>query len=197
MNDLIDVFKGIVIENCKNESFKYREWFVKDHLLIVEKLANELCAFYPEADKDIVNVLVWFHDFGKPIDEVNEREITRNEGCRVLREIGFSNDFIKKVLYTWELMEKKNDIDISKQPIEVQIISSADGGSHFVGKFYSSYFRDDPNESLESIEDRLEKKINKDWNNKIVLPELKKAFKERYKKALEIVGEYPDKLIDL
>lgn len=195
MKNLIDTFKNKVIENCKNENFKYRDWFVNDHLLIVEKLANELCDLYPNADRNIVNILVWFHDFGKPINENNEYETTLNEGRATLQNIGFSEEVINRVIELWKLMEKKEEIDISKQPIEVQIISGADGGSHFVGKFYSSYFRDDPEEKLEDIEARLKKKILKDWNKKMVLPELKKAFEQRYKRALEIVGEYPDKLM--
>lgn len=195
MEALINELKRRVIENCDNNDFKYREWFINDHLLIVERIANELCDFYPMVDRNIVNVLVWFHDFGKPIDEKNEYIVTKNEGAEVLGEIGFSEEFIEKVLNLWMLMEKKEELDISKQPIEVQIVSSADGGSHFVGKFYSSYFRDDPKESLESIEGRIKKKIIKDWEKKIVLPELKKAFEQRFSRALEIVGTYPEKFI--
>ena len=93
-------------------------------------------------------------------------------------------------------MEMKNEVDISKEAIEVQIVSTADGASHFVGKFHSTYFMDDSNEPLEKLEERISKKIKQDWDRKIVLPEVKKAFESRYLRALEIVGEYPDKFIN-
>ena len=73
--------------------------------------------------------------------------------------------------------------------------STADGASHFVGKFFPSYFHDSSTEGFKEIEQRLREKITKDWERKIVLPEIKEAFRERYIRALEIIGEYPDKFI--
>ena len=89
----------------------------------------------------------------------------------------------------------KNEIDLSKECIEVRIVSSADGASHFVGKFFSTYFHDEPDELIKNIEQRIKNKIRQDWGRKIVLPEVKQAFFDRYIMALEIVGEYPDKFI--
>ncbi len=189
-------FKEAVIKNCQSDTFPYREWFVDDHLAIVERIAMELCDKYPEADRDAVFALVWFHDFGKPIDEESEREITRTKGPETMTKLGFSTPFIEKVLALWERQEMKETIDISKEPIEVQIISTADGASHFVGKFFSSYFSDEPKESLKATVERLRAKMKKDWERKIVLPEAKAAFKHRYEHALEIVGEYPKKFLN-
>jgi putative nucleotidyltransferase with HDIG domain len=191
----INTFKNIVIKNSDNRNFAYQEWFIADHLLIVEKIAMELCDKYPEADREVVQALVWFHDFGKPIDEENEYEVTKTKGVEAMGEVGFPEEFIQKVLGFWLIMEKKNELDMAKQAIEVKIISTADGASHFVGKFYPSYFGDIPKESLESIQAKLKLKIDQDWNRKIVLPEVKEAFKERYNMAMEILGEYPEKFL--
>jgi hypothetical protein len=143
----------------------------------------------------VVSVLVWFHDFGKPLDENNEYETTKSVGVETLRKIGFSEEFIAKVLNAWIIMEQKNEIDISKQSIEVKIISGADGASHFVGKFYPSYFGDVPKVPLKETLRQLKSKIQKDWERKIVLPELKEAFKDRYDRAMEIIGIYPEKFL--
>ncbi len=191
----LEAFRQIVIANCDTENFEYREWFVIDHLAIVEKIAMELCEIYNDADKDVVSALVWFHDFGKPLDEKNEREITEKQGVATMRQIGFAPEFIEKVFTYWTRMELKNDIDLSKEAIETQIVSTADGASHFVGKFYPSYFRDDVTMSVPAIGKKIREKIKQDWERKIVLPEVKKAFKERYRQALEITGEYPDTFI--
>jgi HD superfamily phosphodiesterase len=191
----LNAFKHIVIDNCKNENFPYREWFVDDHLTIVERIAMELCDKHPEADKDAVFALVWFHDFGKSIDEENECETTKNRGVEAMRTVGLPEDFIQRVLKFWIRMEMKTEIDISNEDIEVQIVSTADGASHFVGKFYATYFTDDPKESIQSIVARIKDKISKDWERKIVLPEAKQAFQQRYEKTKEIIGEYPDKFL--
>ncbi len=193
MQEKIAKFKSLTIENFSKKDFQYHEWMVKYHLEIVERIAMELCDAYPEADRDIVQVLVWFHDFGKPIDEKNEKETTLREGPKALAECGFSQEFIDKVLRCWELMEKKNEIDIRTTPIETQIISSADGASHFVGVFYPSYFGD--GDDFVTTQKYLKEKIEKDWNRKIVLPEAQEAFRSRYEKAKELLGEFPDKFL--
>ena len=195
MKEKLEAFKQVVIENSNNPDFTYREWFIADHMIIVERIAMELCDIYTKADRDVVFALVWFHDFGKPIDEKNEREITKTKGSETMRKIGFTDEFIEKVLSYWTRMEMKEEIDISKEAIEVQIVSTADGASHFVGKFYASYFYRFPGDDLKSLEKTLKAKIKKDWERKIVLPEVKEAFKERYIRALEIVGDYSNKFI--
>ena len=118
-------------------------------------IRDRLCDIYKEADRDVVFALVWFHDFGKPIDDKNERTITQEKGIGIMKEIGFTQDFIDKVFNCWVRMEMKNEIDISRESIDVQIVSSADGASHFVGKFYSTYFMDEKKESIEMTEKRI------------------------------------------
>ncbi len=195
MQDQIEKFKTITLQNFSRKDFIYHEWLGDYHLKIVERIALELCGIYSGADKDLVQTLVWFHDFGKPLDTENEKSVTLIEAPKTMKECGFSDDFIEKVIQYWKISEQKNEIDLRTAPIEVQIISSADGASHFVGMFYADYFRDDLKESIASIQERLREKIEKDWNRKIVLPEVKKDFEDRYKKALELVGEFPERFI--
>ncbi len=194
MQENLIKFKNIVIENFSRKDFTYHEWMVEYHLKIVEKIAMELCDIYTEADRDIVQALVWFHDYGKPIDEENERAVTLSEGPKVMLECGFSQEFINKVIECWQLMEKKNEIDIRTTPIETQIVSSADGASHFTGVFYPSYFNEN-GDDFTTTQEYLKKKIEKDWNRKIVLPEVQKAFKGHYFRAKEMLGEFPDNFL--
>lgn len=195
MQQNLTKFKSIVIENFSRKDFTYHEWMVEYHLKIVEKIAMELCDIYTEADRDVVQALVWFHDFGKPIDEENERTVTLSEGPKVMLTCGYSQEFIDRVIEYWQLMEKKNEIDIRTTPIETQIVSSADGASHFTGVFYPSYFNEDGDDFV-TTQKQLAEKIEKDWNRKIVLPEAQKAFEGRYLKAKEMLGEFPDKFLN-
>ncbi len=194
MQENIEKFKNIVIANFLRKDFTYHEWMVDYHLKIVEKIALELCDIYQDADRNIVQALVWFHDFGKPLDEENERAVTIIEAPKVMLECGFTQDFIDKVVEYWQLMEKKNEIDIRTTPIETQIVSSADGASHFVGVFYPSYFNED-GDDFSTTQKHLKEKMEKDWTRKIVLPEVQKAFESRYLKAKEMLGEFPDRFI--
>lgn len=194
MKEALTKFKNIVIDNFSKKDFTYHEWMVDYHLKIVEKIAMELCDIYKEADMDIVLALVWFHDFGKPIDEKNERVITLQEAPKTMLECGFSQEFIGKIIEYWQLMERKNEIDIRTTPIEVQIVSSADGASHFTGVFYPSYFNED-GDNFATTQKHLREKIEKDWNRKIVLPEVQKAFESRYLRAKEMLGEFSDNFL--
>lgn len=190
MEESLEKFRNIVIENFSRKEFKYHEWMVEYHLIIVERIAMELCDIYTDADRNIVQALVWFHDFGKPIDEENERAVTLAEGPKVMLECGFPQEFIDAVVERWKLMEQKNEIDIRTTPIETQIVSSADGASHFTGVFYPSYFNEDGNHFI-TTQKKLAEKITKDWERKIVLPEVTKAFESRYLRAKELLGEFP------
>ena len=160
IQEKLDSFKKIVIENCENDGFEYREWFVKDHLAVVERIAMELCELHPEADRDLVFTLVWLHDFGKPLDIRDEYETTKTKGAEALRSVGLEEEFIEKVMEAWMTMEKKVEKDMAKEPIEVRIISSADGASHFVGKFYATYFSDSADEAFTITEKRIRGKNN-------------------------------------
>lgn len=193
MQEKIQNFKQIVKTNFSRLDFEYHEWMIDYHLNIVERIALEICDKYPNADRDLVQTLVWFHDFGKPLSEERERELTLSEGPKVLRECGFDDEFIQKVVEYWTLMEKKNEMDLSTAPIEVQIISSADGASHLTGVFYPSYFGDGNN--FPETQRELREKIEKDWNRKIVIPEVKEAFRFRYERARELLGEFPERFI--
>lgn len=194
MEENLTKFKNIVVKNFSKEGFAYREWMVEYHLKIVEKIALELCEIYTNANRDVVVALVWLHDFGKPIDEENERAVTLAEGPKVMLECGFSQEFIDRVVECWKLMEKKNEIDIRTTPIETQIVSSSDGASHFTGVFYPSYFNEDGNDFI-TTQKLLKAKIEKDWNRKIVLPEVQKAFESRFLRAKEMLGEFPERFL--
>lgn len=194
MEEQIQKFKDVVIKNFSLESFLYRDWMVDYHLKVVERIALELCDIYSEADRDLVHTLVWFHDFGKPIDKKNEKAKTLELGPKALKECGFEDIFIEKVVSYWQLMEQKEEIDISKTPIEVQIISSADGASHFTGVFFPSYFGD--GDDFKTMQENIRLKIKKDWERKIVLPEVKKYFQGRYALTQELLGKFPDKFLN-
>ena len=192
---LIQKFKEEVIRVSSDPSFIHHPWFVKYHLEIVDRIAHDLLAFYSQADKDTVEVLVWLHDYGKAVDFKNEYQATLTHGRPKLLEIGFDKDFTDKLISYIELMDKKMEVDLHDAPIEVQIVSSADGCSHMVGPFLSLWWWENAKKPFEELMSDNRFKLGKDWNRKIVLPEARKAFENRHKIMLEETGEIPDHFI--
>ena len=195
MLDKIVAFRELVKEAASNPQFVHHKWFVQWHLEIVEKIASELCEYYPDADRELVEVMVWLHDYGKIVDFEHEHVATLSEGPKALARVGFSADFAQTAVNYIEILDKKLEVDLHEAPIEVQIVSSADGCSHMIGPFFHLYWyehADKPYHEL-MISDRA--KIDKDWNRKIVLPEAREAFEARYKFLVEQTGTLPPRYV--
>jgi hypothetical protein len=187
--------KNNIIKLSAHPNFIHHLWFVEHHLDIVENIAMELCDIYPDADRDIVHAMVWMHDYWKIIDFDNEYRATQQLGGNFMQLVWLPEDFSKKVLWFIEIMDQKLEIDISKTALEIQIISSADGCSHYVGPFLNLWWHENSSKDYKELMADNIYKINKDWNHKIVLPEAREAFEDRYKLSLEKCWNFPDKYI--
>ena len=191
--DKVELFREHVIELSKNESFIHHEWFVDYHLKIVEQIATELCEKYPDADKTLIKILVWLHDYGKIINFPNQYETTLTRGSAKLLELGFEKSFVEKTINYVKIMDSKQELD--KAPLEVQIISSADGAAHLIGPFYFLWWYENPNKEFAQLMEDNKLKALKDWNKKIVLQEVREAFQKRHEHLLEKCGEFPKKFL--
>lgn len=192
MRDKIEALKTHVQEASANPAFVHHAWFVKWHLQIVERIAFELLEYYPEADRDLVEVMVWMHDYGKILDFDHQYERTLTDGPKILRKFGFKPEFIELVIGNIEILDKKLELDIAQAPIEVQITSSADGCSHLVGPFMQLWWYENAQKPFETLMQDNLAKAAKDWDHKIVLPEARAAFERRHQTLLEQSGELPD-----
>lgn len=201
MQDKISAFKQHVREIANNPNFVHHKWFVKWHLEIAEKIANELRELHSEVDSDLVEVMVWLHDYGKILswDRQYDRDLL-DKGRDKLIELGFSNDFANKAADYIEMHDKSQEMDLRQAPIEVQISSSADGCSHLIGPFLPIFWHEATdktfaNKTFEELMELNRKKVEKDWNYKIVLPEAREAFETRYQFQLEQAGQIPTRLL--
>ncbi len=191
----LDKFIEHVRQISKNPNFIHHQWFVRFHLEIVEKIALEACELYPEADKNFVRLLCWLHDYGKIIDFDNQYDVTLAKGAKKLKEIGFDDEVITKAIGSMKIIDAKVFDAIKNASIEVQIISSADAASHHVGPFFTLWWYENPDRSVEQLQADNIAKSDKDWNRKMVLPEIREAFAKRRTLLEEHSGKLPDKYL--
>jgi hypothetical protein len=195
MTQLIDTFIDHVKAASANPNFVHHKWFVQYHLEIVERIANELCDIYPEANKEFVRLLVWLHDYGKILDFDNQYDATLQRGPEKLAEIGFDAATVERAIESIATIDRKDRQELENSPIEIKIVSSADAASHHTGPFFALWWYENPNRGIEELMTDGIKKTNKDWDKKMVLPEVRVAFEKRHNLILEQNGQFPEKFL--
>lgn len=195
MLDKIVAFREHVKRAASNPDFIHHQWYVRWHLEIVEKIASELCEHYPDANKELVEVMVWLHDYGKLVDANREYEATQTEGPKALFGLGFPHEFVETALKGIEMLDRKMEIDLHQAPIEVQIVSSADGCSHMFGPFMYLWWYEHADQPFEQLMAGNIRKVENDWSRKIVLPEARQAVEARYKLIVEQMGRLPARYV--
>jgi hypothetical protein len=179
---MIDRVRDKITEMAQDSAFQHHKWYVKHHLLIVEQISLALCDIYPNADRAIVLLLVWMHDYGK-ITRQSTPEATVN-GARFLVDHGVSPELAQTIIHSIEIIDRKDVNELMTATIEIQILSSADGAAHMVGPFFSIYWWENSDRSIAELQSSNRRKLQTDWERKIVLPEVKRAFASRYRDRL-------------
>ena len=188
----IQELKAHVSGLAQNPSFKHHQWFLEYHLQILEKLVLELCEFYPEADKEMVLTLVWIHDYEKILGvHANYHSYVNTRAC--LAKLGFSTKEQARLISYLEIIDKKLELDLNQAAIEIKIVSCADAASHLLGPFYYLWWYENNKKGFRELMQDNYKKAQRDWQYKIVLPEVKRAFEQRHQFLMEQSGFLPEK----
>lgn len=83
MNQKILTIKNQLADEIKN-STHCEMWFYEEHVLVVEKLAMDLCDKNPQANKDAVTLMVWFHDIGRAHNNNKDHDLYGADYARKL-----------------------------------------------------------------------------------------------------------------
>jgi hypothetical protein len=193
MKDKVENLKREISVLAQDESFIHHEWYLDQHLEIVEQLSLEISKNY-EPDMDLVLSLVWIHDYAKTVGIRDDKEVISRSRSFLL-ELGFEEEYIDKLINLLEIFERKEPEELRNSPIEVQIVSTADGASHMIGTFYQRYVYENPDVPFDELMESNLRKLDKDWNRKIVLPEVKEKLQERYDFLRESFGEIPERIL--
>ena len=194
MENKLKELRDRVSELSKELEFIHHKWYLKYHLELVEKISLELYEKYESADIHLLKGLVWIHDYAKIIGVKDKKEVLECSK-KLLSDIGFEYEYISNVIHLLDIFESKITKDLSVAPLEVRIVSSADAISHMYGPFYQMYCYENPEMSVEELMGSNIRKLEKDWDRKIVLPEVKELFKERHIFLKESFGELSDPII--
>ncbi|GJD22948.1 hypothetical protein RIVM261_079040 [Rivularia sp. IAM M-261] len=184
---VIERVREQIISHSANPAFIHHKWYVKHHLLIVEEIATKLCNIYQNSNRELVLLLVWMHDYGKITNQsADDAEIA---GEKFLIESGVSTQLARQVIASIKIIDRKDPQELVAESIEIQIVSSADGAAHMIGPFFSIYWWENSDLSIEELQARNRKKLQTDWERKIVLPEIKQAFEFQYRYLLNNTSE--------
>ena len=194
VNDKLRALQASVVEAAAKPSFIHHQWYTTYHLEIVYRLVDEILPLY-SADADIVHAMVWLHDYGKILDVSTQYETTQLEGAKLLARLGFDDAFSTKVLNFIDVLDRKMEVDLGQAATEVKIISSADAASHYVGPFFQLYLYENAAEPYEELLKSNLCKATKDWDRKMVLPEVRAAFESRVLWQREKDGELPARFL--
>ncbi|MDD3475141.1 MAG: hypothetical protein PHP08_04600 [Candidatus Dojkabacteria bacterium] len=195
MKDLIDKLKPEVEKLSHDENFIHHKWFFKYHLELVERISLELYEKYKDSDLDLIKGLIWIHDYGKIIGLKDDKEVLERSR-NFLYEIGFEDSYVNRVIELLNIFESKMTMDLSEAPMEVRIVSTADGVSHMFGPFYQIYWYENPEMSVEELMESNMGKLKKDWDRKIVLPEVKESLQEQYDFLRQSFGKISKKIFN-
>jgi hypothetical protein len=187
-SNAVHTFRREVVRLASIPTFKHCKWYVRYHLLIVEQISHELCNIYTQANRDLVTTLVWLHDYGKITNSTPQA--ARVVGKKLLYESGFEHSFRNLAIRYTTLIDRGCGMDSS--PLELQIVSSADGASHLAGPFYLFHWYENYDRPYEILMAENSAKMKRDWERKITLPEVRRAFATRHSLITEMLGDLPE-----
>lgn len=196
-DDCLNKLETHVLEQSNQASFVHSRWFVDHHIRIVERVAIELAAGYEHVDLDLIRAMTWIHDYGKihgrrEADEVNVMAVTH-----ALRGAGFGDKMVREVQHCLHDFNRSSSMDLRTTRLETQIVSSADGCAHLIGPFMFLYWYENPSSSIEDLLEENRRKLQFDWDRKIVLPEARSLFREQRAALLRMLsGDLPARRID-
>ena len=182
MDKLVEI-KRICEENYSEEDYRYHILQVVKYSLLLAKKLN--------ANLEIVEVAAYLHDIGrakkkrkfegerKDFFEDNDHHITgADETKEILKDLGYDEEFINKVEHC--VLAHRGRKGPAPETKEAKIIACADAMSHF-DTFLDlfSFFLKTTN-SFEEAVIKIEQKIDRNWDKKLMLPEAKEIVKDKY-----------------
>ncbi|MBT3249330.1 MAG: HD domain-containing protein [Candidatus Pacebacteria bacterium] len=175
----IKEIRNFIIQEIKNSS-KCHPWFWDEHVAVVEKIALKILETQAQANKEIVLLSVWFHDLGRAYGHNKDHDVWGAEFAKkYLTEKGFEAEIVMGV-YNACLSHRVTEV--KPESVEAKILATADAMSHFEEGFYLRIFFawSKRMSNYQEMKNKLMKKIERDYHQKIFFDESKEAIRPMY-----------------
>jgi len=153
----------------------------KCHILPVVKYAKHL-AKVENANEEVVELAALLHDIGRIKFSPKNHDVTgMEEAKKILKELNYPEKTIEQVAHCIKAHRAR---DYPAETKEAQIIRDADASAHFdtipilVQVGLRKY-----NGDIQKAVEWLDAKVDRNWNDKIKLPETKKLVEKKYNAA--------------
>lgn len=163
----------------------------KFHILPVVKWTKRLAKLL-KVDEEVAELAALLHDIGRIKYGGENHHITgAKEAEKILRKYKFPESIISEVKHC--VLSHRSATDIKPKTKLAKIIANADVMAHFDNFPVLIFFGASRNFSFKETIEWVEKKIEKDWNKKLTLPQARKLMRKKYqaiKLILESTKEY-------
>ncbi len=169
-------------------SNKCQNWTWAEYIAVVEKIARQILKLYPEANREIVLLSVWFHDISRAFGQYEDHDVY---GAEFARDYLMENDYPQEIVDgVYQACLSHRAEDRQPQTLEAKILTAADALSHFDNGFYLKILNawSQSGKDYESLKARLVAKIERDFHQKILLDEVKQAVKPMYESWKTVLG---------
>ena len=141
-------------------SFKHHEWYIEHHLDYVKAIAHSLKGHMDPDEEEIINDMVWMHDYPKMMGDKDNFELVRN---LVSKHKGKAYaDELVGYLEDMEMIKSVDSIYGVQTTIFASIMSTADALAHYYGPFFQIYMDENPDTPLVELKRSNAKKLEKD-----------------------------------
>jgi predicted metal-dependent HD superfamily phosphohydrolase len=176
---LLNSTKSYFNKTLKNKKDLYK---LDEHVIEVERWVNRIMKKYPSADKEVILLSVWLHDVSYYSGDKSADHAIKSEKMakRFLFKEKCPPEKIEKVCHCVRAHRNK---DVTPNTIEAKILACADSASHMTWITYMDMLcRNDV--------DKIYGKIERDWRDIGLLPEIQKELLELYKSWLKLIKVY-------
>lgn len=179
----IKEIEALVESECRKR--KYNDW--EYHIRIVRKHALQLSEYYPNSNKEVIELSALLHDIGRVKFGGSKHHVTgAEESEKILKEFGYPAEIINQVKHA---ILSHGAMDIKPETIEAKIVASADTMTHFdtIPLLFEAAFVGKKLD-YKGTYNWVWEKIERGWNKKLLVPEAKKIMKRKYE-ALKLIFE--------
>ena len=145
---------------ASDPSFVHHEWYIEHHLNYVKAIAHALKPRAQPDEKEIINHMVWMHDYPKMMGDKDNFELVRELVAKHKGE-AYADELVG-YLEDMEMIKSVDSMYGVETTIFALIMSTADALAHYYGPFFQIYHDENPDTPIEELKQKNAEKLEKD-----------------------------------